>query len=130
MTEIVVTDCNLNSVCERLEERCCVDEPPAPKSHSNTGAKLWGRVRSKLLRQKVLKSSPLLLETFSFSQCEIKQQALLPLLLLCGSSALMCFLYLCEFKGQLYITITVCVETEELFVPFLVFLTLMARGTE
>ncbi|KAK3526969.1 hypothetical protein QTP86_005743 [Hemibagrus guttatus] len=53
MTEIVVTDCNLNSVCERLEERCCVDEPPATKSHSNTGAKLWGRVRSKLLRQKL-----------------------------------------------------------------------------
>ncbi|KAF5898354.1 active breakpoint cluster region-related protein isoform X1 [Clarias magur] len=53
MTEIVVTDCNLNSVCERLEERCCVDEPPAPKSQSNTGAKLWGRVRSKLLRQKL-----------------------------------------------------------------------------
>ncbi|GAA6111445.1 active breakpoint cluster region-related protein isoform X4 [Tachysurus ichikawai] len=52
MTEIVVTDCNLNSVCERLEERCCVDEPPVTKSHSNTGAKLWGRVRSKLLRQK------------------------------------------------------------------------------
>ncbi|KAI5608414.1 active breakpoint cluster region-related protein isoform X3 [Silurus asotus] len=53
MTEIMVTDCNLNSVCERLEERCCVDEAPATKSHSNTGAKLWGRVRSKLLRQKL-----------------------------------------------------------------------------
>lgn len=69
MTEIVVTDCNLNSVCERLEERCCVDEPPAPKSQSNTGAKLWGRVRSKLLRQKVLKSSCLSEQRVLFFFC-------------------------------------------------------------
>lgn len=56
MTEIVVTDCNLNSVCERLEQHCCVDDPSAIKRHTNTGAKLWGRVRSKLLRQKVTRS--------------------------------------------------------------------------
>ncbi|KTF77321.1 hypothetical protein cypCar_00019576 [Cyprinus carpio] len=54
MTEIVVTDCNLNSVCERVEQHCCVDDPSAIKRHTNTGAKLWGRVRSKLLRQKSL----------------------------------------------------------------------------
>ncbi|XP_073695676.1 active breakpoint cluster region-related protein isoform X5 [Garra rufa] len=53
MTEIVVTDCNLNSVCERVEQHCCVDDTSAIKRHTNTGAKLWGRVRSKLLRQKL-----------------------------------------------------------------------------
>lgn len=63
MTEILVSDVNLNSVCERLEQQCCVDEnqhnlssqpqTPVLKRHPNTGAKLWGRVRSKLLRQKV-----------------------------------------------------------------------------
>lgn len=63
MTEILVSDVNLNSVCERLEQHCCVDQnqhnlssqpqTPVHKRHSNTGAKLWGRVRSKLLRQKV-----------------------------------------------------------------------------
>lgn len=63
MTEILVPDVNLNSVCERLEQHCCVDQnqhnlssqpqTPVLKRHSNTGAKLWGRVRSKLLRQKV-----------------------------------------------------------------------------
>lgn len=63
MTEIMVSDVNLNSVCERLEQHCCVDQnqhnlssqpqTPVLKRHSNTGAKLWGRVRSKLLRQKV-----------------------------------------------------------------------------
>lgn len=63
MTEILVSDVNLNSVCERLEQHCCVDQnqhnlssqpqTPVLKRHSNTGAKLWGRVRSKLLRQKV-----------------------------------------------------------------------------
>ena len=54
MTEIMVPDVNLNSVCERLEH-CCVgqQQTPAIKRHTNTGAKLWGRVRSKLLRQKV-----------------------------------------------------------------------------
>ncbi|KAJ4930072.1 hypothetical protein JOQ06_019086 [Pogonophryne albipinna] len=62
MTEILVSDVNLNSVCERLEKHCCVDQnqhnlssqpqTPVLKRHSNTGAKLWGRVRSKLLRQK------------------------------------------------------------------------------
>lgn len=63
MTEILVADVNLNSVCERLEQHCCVDQnqhnlssqpqTPVLKRHSNTGAKLWGRVRSKLLKQKV-----------------------------------------------------------------------------
>lgn len=63
MTEILVSDVNLNSMCERLEQQCCVDQnqhnlssqpqTPVLKRHSNTGAKLWGRVRSKLLRQKV-----------------------------------------------------------------------------
>lgn len=53
MTEIMVTDCNLNSVCERVERHCCVDDPSGIKKHTNSGAKLWGRVRSKLLRQKV-----------------------------------------------------------------------------
>lgn len=63
MTEILVSDVNLNSVCERLEQHCCVDpnqhyqpsppQTPVLKRHTNTGAKLWGRVRSKLLRQKV-----------------------------------------------------------------------------
>lgn len=59
-----MADVNLNSVCERLEQNCCVDQnqhnlvssqpqTPVLKRHSNTGAKLWGRVRSKLLRQKV-----------------------------------------------------------------------------
>lgn len=48
-----MTDCQLNAVCERLEERCCLDEPPAAKSPANTGAKLWERVRNRLLRQKV-----------------------------------------------------------------------------
>ncbi|XP_048872733.1 active breakpoint cluster region-related protein isoform X5 [Brienomyrus brachyistius] len=55
MTEVLVSDCSLSSVCERLE-RCCVetglDHPPS-KRPPNTGAKLWGRVRSKLLRQKL-----------------------------------------------------------------------------
>lgn len=63
MTEILVSDVNLNSVCEHLEQHCCVDpnqhyqssapQTPLLKRHTNTGAKLWGRVRSKLLRQKV-----------------------------------------------------------------------------
>lgn len=71
MTEILVSDVNLNTVCERLEQQCCVEDhkqnnqqqlqqqlqqpqtPSAIKRHTNTGAKLWGRVRSKLLRQKV-----------------------------------------------------------------------------
>lgn len=69
MTEVLVADVNLNSVCERLEQQCCVEQnqqqnqqqnqlqnqqsTSAIKRHTNTGAKLWGRVRSKLLRQKV-----------------------------------------------------------------------------
>ncbi|CDQ63178.1 unnamed protein product [Oncorhynchus mykiss] len=68
MTEILVSDVNLNTVCERLEQQCCVEDdqqnnqqqlqqPQIPSSaikrHTNTGAKLWGRVRSKLLRQKL-----------------------------------------------------------------------------
>lgn len=62
-----MSDVNLNTVCERLEQHCCVADqqqnnqqqlqqpqtPSAIKRHTNTGAKLWGRVRSKLLRQKV-----------------------------------------------------------------------------
>lgn len=65
MTEVLVADMNLNSVCEHLEQQCCVEQnqqqnqlqnqqsTSAIKRHTNTGAKLWGRVRSKLLRQKV-----------------------------------------------------------------------------
>ncbi|KAK0135200.1 Active breakpoint cluster region-related protein [Merluccius polli] len=84
MTGILVSDVNLNTVCERLEKHCCLEQsrqrpdgsaqpllpppppaaPPAPpqqqqqtpvlgKRLPNTGAKLWGRVRSKLLRQKL-----------------------------------------------------------------------------
>ncbi|XP_045078558.1 active breakpoint cluster region-related protein-like isoform X7 [Coregonus clupeaformis] len=67
MTEVLVSDVNLNTVCERLEQHCCVVDhqqnnqqqlqqpqtPSAIKRHTNTGAKLWGRVRSKLLRQKL-----------------------------------------------------------------------------
>ncbi|XP_068457559.1 active breakpoint cluster region-related protein isoform X4 [Clinocottus analis] len=69
MTDFLVSDVNLNSVCERLEQHCCVDQnqqnqqnqqnlssqpqTPVHKRPSNTGAKLWGRVRSKLLRQKL-----------------------------------------------------------------------------
>lgn len=63
MTAILVSDVNLNSVCERLEQHCCLDQnqqnlsgqpqTPVLTRHNNTGAKLWGRVRSKLLRQKV-----------------------------------------------------------------------------
>lgn len=43
------------AVCEPLE-RCRLDglEEPASKRPPNSGARLWGRVRSKLLRQKVL----------------------------------------------------------------------------
>ncbi|XP_035289119.1 active breakpoint cluster region-related protein isoform X6 [Anguilla anguilla] len=55
MTDVLVSDGTLTSTCERLE-RCCLeagrDQPPA-KRQPNTGAKLWGRVRSKLLRQKL-----------------------------------------------------------------------------
>ncbi|KAM6969792.1 active breakpoint cluster region-related protein isoform 5-T5 [Aplochiton taeniatus] len=71
MTEVLAADVNLNSVCERLEQQCCVEQDQeqqnqqqqnqqqnqqstsAIKRHTNTGAKLWGRVRSKLLRQKL-----------------------------------------------------------------------------
>nr|XP_023688730.1 active breakpoint cluster region-related protein isoform X2 [Paramormyrops kingsleyae] len=55
MTEVLVSDRSLSSVCECLD-RCCVEtglaDPPS-KRPLNTGAKLWGRVRSKLLRQKL-----------------------------------------------------------------------------
>lgn len=58
MTEILVQpDCQLNLACEHLDH-CCLDgleEPPGEKRPPNTGARLWGRVRSKLLRQKVPK---------------------------------------------------------------------------
>ncbi|XP_030218420.1 active breakpoint cluster region-related protein isoform X5 [Gadus morhua] len=80
MTDILAPDVNLNTVCERLENHCCLEQsrqrpdgspqplfppPPPPtqqqqqqtpvlsKKLPNTGAKLWGRVRSKLLRQKL-----------------------------------------------------------------------------
>lgn len=56
MTDILPQpDCSLKAVCESLE-RCCLDqlEEPGSKRVPNTGARLWGRVRSKLLRQKVL----------------------------------------------------------------------------
>lgn len=48
-------DCSLKAVCESLEH-CCLDqlEEPGNKRMPNTGARLWGRVRSKLLRHKVL----------------------------------------------------------------------------
>ncbi|KAM7139817.1 active breakpoint cluster region-related protein isoform 10-T10 [Macrochelys suwanniensis] len=55
MTEVLVQpDCKLSSVCEHLDH-CCLErlEEPGSKRPSNTGAKLWGRVRSKLLRQKL-----------------------------------------------------------------------------
>lgn len=47
-------NCSLQAMCEPLE-RCCLDplEEPGSKRPPNTGARLWGRVRSKLLRQKV-----------------------------------------------------------------------------
>lgn len=56
MTDVLPQpDCSLKAVCEPLE-RCCLDqlEEPGSKRPPNTGARLWGRVRSKLLRQKVL----------------------------------------------------------------------------
>lgn len=56
MTDILPQpDCSLKAVCESLEH-CCLDqlEEPGSKRVPNTGARLWGRVRSKLLRQKVL----------------------------------------------------------------------------
>ncbi|KAL8199005.1 UNVERIFIED_CONTAM: hypothetical protein K2H54_031624 [Gekko kuhli] len=55
MTEVLVQpDCQLGLACERLD-RCGLDaleESPERKRAPNTGARLWGRVRSKLLRQK------------------------------------------------------------------------------
>ncbi|KAJ3589531.1 hypothetical protein NHX12_010376 [Muraenolepis orangiensis] len=87
MTDILVSDVNLNTVCERLEKHCCLEQSrqrpdgsplplllplphpsplPPPSQHQqtpvlgkrlpNTGAKLWGRVRSKLLRQKTVET--------------------------------------------------------------------------
>lgn len=56
MTDILPQpDCSLKAVCESLEH-CCLDqlEEPGSKRVPNTGARLWGRVRSKLLRHKVL----------------------------------------------------------------------------
>ncbi|ELK01884.1 Active breakpoint cluster region-related protein [Pteropus alecto] len=55
MTDVLPQpDCSLKAVCEPLE-RCCLDqlEEPGSKRPPNTGARLWGRVRSKLLRQKL-----------------------------------------------------------------------------
>lgn len=59
MTDVLPQpDCSLKAVCEPLE-RCCLDqlEEPGGKRPPNTGARLWGRVRSKLLRQKVLEGT-------------------------------------------------------------------------
>ncbi|XP_069617231.1 active breakpoint cluster region-related protein isoform X5 [Ranitomeya imitator] len=55
MTEVIMqTDCNLNSVCEHLEH-CCLErmQDVGAKRPANTGARLWGRVRNKLLRPKL-----------------------------------------------------------------------------
>ncbi|MBZ3890774.1 Active breakpoint cluster region-related protein [Sciurus carolinensis] len=55
MTDVLPQpDCSLKAVCEPLE-RCCLDqlEEPGSKRGPNTGARLWGRVRSKLLRHKL-----------------------------------------------------------------------------
>ncbi|MEJ1287637.1 active BCR-related gene [Cricetulus griseus] len=55
MTDILPQpDCSLKSACESLEH-CCLDqlEEPGSKRVPNTGARLWGRVRSKLLRHKI-----------------------------------------------------------------------------
>lgn len=64
MTDVLPQpDCSLPAVCEPLE-RCCLDhqlEEPGGKRPPNTGARLWGRVRSKLLRQKVLAGSGVVL---------------------------------------------------------------------
>lgn len=59
MTDVLPQrDCSLPAVCEPLE-RCCLGqlEEPGSKRPPNTGARLWGRVRSKLLRQKVLEGT-------------------------------------------------------------------------
>lgn len=55
MTDVLVQpDCSLSAACERLDH-CCLEagNEPGAKRPPNTGARLWGRVRSKLLRQKV-----------------------------------------------------------------------------
>ncbi|XP_042194307.1 active breakpoint cluster region-related protein isoform X5 [Callorhinchus milii] len=54
MTEVVVSEGSLQSVCEGLERGCVLgSDRPLSKKQANTGARLWGRVRSKLLRQKL-----------------------------------------------------------------------------
>ncbi|XP_040856656.1 active breakpoint cluster region-related protein isoform X6 [Ochotona curzoniae] len=55
MTDVLPQpDCSLQAVCEPLE-RCCLDplDQSASKRPLNTGARLWGRVRSRLLRHKL-----------------------------------------------------------------------------
>ncbi|KAG9348511.1 hypothetical protein JZ751_002247 [Albula glossodonta] len=56
MTDTLVSERDLNSMCEHLEHCSMgspVDECAPVKRPPNTGAKLWGRVRSKILRQKI-----------------------------------------------------------------------------
>ncbi|KAI1893556.1 hypothetical protein AGOR_G00124940 [Albula goreensis] len=56
MTDTLVSQRDLDSMCEHLEHCSMgspVDECPPVKRPPNTGAKLWGRVRSKILRQKL-----------------------------------------------------------------------------
>ncbi|XP_057631285.1 active breakpoint cluster region-related protein isoform X5 [Chionomys nivalis] len=55
MTDILPQpDCSLKAVCESLEHSCLDQlEEPGSKRVPNTGARLWGRVRSKLLRHKL-----------------------------------------------------------------------------
>ncbi|XP_036392825.1 active breakpoint cluster region-related protein-like [Megalops cyprinoides] len=56
MTDVLVSERGLTSACAPLEpcsEENGTDENAPAKRASNTGAKLWGRVRSKLLRQKL-----------------------------------------------------------------------------
>ncbi|KAJ8403868.1 hypothetical protein AAFF_G00347360 [Aldrovandia affinis] len=56
MTDALVPERDLDPVCERLDQ-CSVGSPmeehAPPRRPPNTGAKLWGRVRSKILRQKL-----------------------------------------------------------------------------
>lgn len=63
MTEVLQPDCQLSLACEGLDH-CGLDaleESPEIRRPPNTGARLWGRVRSKLLRQKVPGPLPLYL---------------------------------------------------------------------
>lgn len=75
MTKVLVQppDCQLSLSCEQHLDRGCLDalqEPSEGKRPPNTGARLWGRVRSKLLRQKVLGVSLCLSPPFPFLSLE------------------------------------------------------------